>query len=760
MRCALSTLLVLTSGIFLFGQTNDPKAGAKRMLALRAAAEKARMYLQGTADANESAVDELSKLLSKEMLGRVKEFEAKKTGEKPTRKWIENWRMQELEKTVSETLEWAKEQSPLPIERADVLKRAAKDWAQEAPVKAQQYAKQSMEQVYGKARELAAGEQLKRLRDNLSYPTKEDLNGRLNQLFEERSKGILPLSTDDFNELDDWFEQLVGKTGPVFEELRRKVSEMSIDMRLEIAKQYKAQYEQIRSFVQKNQFPESLKTKEELQVVALQALNNNQVEDLQAKPPVYGVFEASEKLVERAAVHWEKNRFEKFIKSTDFWLPQKEKIEQAIRDDIANHAPTGKSLNLLTEESLSLAQKLVAIEYGGEKWSQYFTDLLMDGGVLAKSLSHKLRDGIKKRSNEVRKQIAEEQLRTSFKNLFEGTFPKESQILWFYEKGKARVSNYAELLQNIEVSSELRSNLLEETKRMAVDLANEPLVPALNALEKQIEIVRALEKEKLAQLKVEVAEGRAFPEILKDWQAGWNALWDEKKKEVEERWYPQFEQTGKELSKTVRQLYEGIKTVVENKTPEIVQVPPEELGGEKEATGSEAVPVENEKPETKEEEKKEEKAEGGKQELSGGITDELKVFVGLADGVFAFADAPKGKCRMLFGTPDGVGAFSMEFDPQDVEGAAHLISQGLQKPLGLVLDGNAKGVQGRIFNFFSTNEDNSELRMLFRVSSSKVRHQMSILVRQQVETAIEKWAKETGEKQPVLLWQDDVELKN
>ena len=209
----------------------------------------------------------------------------KKTGEKPTRKWIENWRMQELEKTVSETLEWAKEQSPLPIERADVLKRAAKDWAQEAPVKAQQYAKQSMEQVYGKARELAAGEQLKRLRDNLSYPTKEDLNGRLNQLFEERSKGILPLSTDDFNELDDWFEQLVGKTGPVFEELRRKVSEMSIDMRLEIAKQYKAQYEQIRSFVQKNQFPESLKTKEELQVVALQALNNNQVEDLQAKPP-------------------------------------------------------------------------------------------------------------------------------------------------------------------------------------------------------------------------------------------------------------------------------------------------------------------------------------------------------------------------------------------------------------------------------------------------------------------------------------------
>ena len=69
---------------------------------------------------------------------------------------------------------------------------------------------------------------------------------------------------------------------------------------------------------------------------------------------------------------------------------------------------------------------------------------------------------------------------------------------------------------------------------MAVVLANEPLVPALNAFRKQLEILQVLEKEKLVQLKVEVAEGRAFPEILKDWQAGWNELWDKKKKGFEE----------------------------------------------------------------------------------------------------------------------------------------------------------------------------------------------------------------------------------
>jgi hypothetical protein len=207
----------------------------------------------------------------------------------------------------------------------------------------------------------------------------------------------------------------------------------------------------------------------------------------------------------------------------------------------------------------------------------------------------------------------------------------------------------------------------------------------------------------------------------------------------------------------VRQLYEGMISAVEQNTPETVQSPTEELGGEKETTATDAVPVENELPESQEE-KKEEKAKGGEQELTGGITEELKVFVGLADGVFAFADAPGGKCRMLFGTPDGVGAFAMEFDPKDVEGAARKISQSLQKPLGLVLDGNAKGKEDGIFNLFSASRDGSEIRMLFRVSSPAIRHQMSILVRQQVQEAIDAWAKKSGKKVPALLWQDDVEL--
>ena len=756
-RSLLGAWLLWSGSLCTFGENTDPKAEAKKILALRAAAEKARMYLQGAADANRTAIEELSNLLSQEMLKRVEEFQAKKKGQIPTEKWLENWRMEELQKSVTETVQWAKEQSPLPIEEAEVLKRAASDWAEEAPARAQEYARQSLKQVYQKARDLAAGEQLKRLQNNLSYPNKEELNARLNQLFEEKTKGLSPLAMDDFSVLDEWLQSMIGETGPVFEEVRKKVTEMSTDMRLEIAKQYKAQFEQVKGMVQKNEFAQNLKTRMEMQGVALQALAGNFVSDLNATPPVYGVFDASEKLVERAAIHWESKRFDKFLKETDFWLPSKEGIEEAIRADLPNHVSLGKSLKLLTEKYLSNARQKLALEYGGKKWSQYFADAFTKGEQVARLLDNRLREGIKKSSSEVRKNLAGEQLKAEFKDLLAPSFPQESQVVWFYEQGKKKAADFSDLAKGLDLSFDQKTNLLEETRRMAVELANEEMMPALASLQKQIENVRVLEKEHLEELKEDVSKGRGFEEILQDWQSRWNELWKEEKQQVEERWQPQFELTGKELSKAVRQLYEGMINAVGKNTPETVHSPTEELGGEKETTATDAVPVENELPESQEE-KKEEKAKGGEQELTGGITEELKVFVGLADGVFAFADAPGGKCRMLFGTPDGVGAFAMEFDPKDVEGAARKISQSLQKPLGLVLDGNAKGKEDGIFNLFSASRDGSEIRMLFRVSSPAIRHQMSILVRQQVQGAIDAWAKKSGKKVPALLWQDDVEL--
>ncbi|MGA1115964.1 MAG: hypothetical protein ACO3UY_05730, partial [Opitutales bacterium] len=65
-------------GAINFSWGADPKAEAKRMLTLRAAAEKARTYLQESADVNEKQNDAVSTMLSKEMLKQVEKFSSKK----------------------------------------------------------------------------------------------------------------------------------------------------------------------------------------------------------------------------------------------------------------------------------------------------------------------------------------------------------------------------------------------------------------------------------------------------------------------------------------------------------------------------------------------------------------------------------------------------------------------------------------------------------------------------------------------------------
>ena len=95
---------------------------------------------------------------------------------------------------------------------------------------------------------------------------------------------------------------------------------------------------------------------------------------------------------------------------------------------------------------------------------------------------------------------------------------------------------------------------------------------------------------------------------------------------------------------------------------------------------------------------------------------------------------------------------------KNVQGAAKLISEGLKRPLGIVLEKNSQKENPGFFNLLGSSDGDSEIKMLFQVSSPSVRHQMSILVRQQVEEAISSWAKKKGKVAPGLLWQDDVEL--
>ena len=126
---------------------------------------------------------------------------------------------------------------------------------------------------------------------------------------------------------------------------------MSSNLRLEVGSQYQAQYKSIQQMVEKNGFPKELITKEQMKAHALNLLRKSTPENLAAKPPRYGVFSAMENLVDNAAAHWEAKRMEVFAKARTDWLPNKDQLEQAIRENLAKHAPLKDSLNLLRKNS-------------------------------------------------------------------------------------------------------------------------------------------------------------------------------------------------------------------------------------------------------------------------------------------------------------------------------------------------------------------------------------------------------------------------
>ena len=551
---------------------------------------------------------------------------------------------------------------------------------------------------------------------------------------------------------------MVGNTGPVFDEVTKKVSEMSADFRRELAKQYKAQFEIIRNEVQGNQYAAELKTRAELYASSLDKLKKGIKENLTAKPPIYGTFKAIEKLAERAAAHWEAKRVENFLKTTKVWMPNEQELEKDIRTNLTKHLVTKDSLNLLTEKYFKQASSLVAKQYGGAKLTNYFAEEFSKAGDLARTLTNQFKESIKPKVNAVRKRIAEEQFSKNFSLLQDDNFPEEPIIRWYHERGKSSVASFQDLADSLSIGENSRSRTLEETRRMAVQKMNQLIQPALKSMRVQVQLIKELEKQNIDQLKIDVSERIPVDQILRKWESDWQNTWNKKQEQAVPKWRSKFNLVGEELNKLVRQLYEGMEYAME-KRPSSIDAPSEELGGDADSSTSDAVPTQNEQPEPqKKEEKPEQTAKGGTENKTEGITEELKTYIGLADGVFAFSDLPNGMCRMLFGAPSGAGGFILEFDPQNVQGAAKLISEGLKRPLGIVLEKNSEKENSGFFNLLGSSDGDSEIKMLFKVSTPAVRHQMSILVRQQVEKAIDEWAKKSGRKAPDLIWQDDVEL--
>jgi polyhydroxyalkanoate synthesis regulator phasin len=286
-----------------------------------------------------------------------------------------------------------------------------------------------------------------------------------------------------------------------------------------------------------------------------------------------------------------------------------------------------------------------------------------------------------------------------------------------------------------------------------------PLRQALDSWNEQKEIVRALEKEWMENLREDVANQVRVEQVLRKWTSEWERRWQDRARDMDEEWRGMFDRTKDELNKTVRQWYESVETAQTAATAAQASAAGEDDPESEAPTSEKMTPIDRpeETPGNQQEPMPETEGAGQGVETEAGMSESLRAYQGRADGVFSFTDLPDGRCRLLFGAPDGTGAQTIEFDPADVETAARQIADVLRGPLRDVLNGAATtGGERRSFFIFSRSRP-SELRLLFRVGSPAIRHQMSILIRRHLDDEIAQWAEETGQPAPTLFWQEEAQ---
>lgn len=282
---------------------------------------------------------------------------------------------------------------------------------------------------------------------------------------------------------------------------------------------------------------------------------------------------------------------------------------------------------------------------------------------------------------------------------------------------------------------------------------------ALNALEQQLALVRAVEQDEKDRLRADVLRGVNVDRILRSWTRTWERRWAAESETVAPEWQAMFDPTRDLLNKTVRQWYTTVEANAAAE-PDAQAAADREADPESDQPASEAMtPIDRPMDipgETAQETAPEEDGEGeGVEADEAGMTDSFRTYRGIADGVFWFTDLPDGRAQLHFGTPDQASTSQVVFDPSDVVTAAAEIAAALRAPLRAALDAAAQDQHNRRGFLFFARERPAELRMLFRVGSTTIRHQMSILVRQHLDDEIQRWSEETGHPAPNLSWQEE-----
>ncbi|MDF3130563.1 hypothetical protein P0Y35_15250 [Kiritimatiellaeota bacterium B1221] len=758
--------------LMVFSQEVDPKQRAKQSLALRAAAQEVVLLLNQQSRWSPEDRLQLTEELSEEILENLKTYRQKALGKTAARTWVTAWRVYDYDLKVGEVMGAAQSQSPLPISIKDILKRVGPDWQVRCERGAKLFAENAVDLVYPQARERAVDELKKRMEAGLQYPTQAEVDEWLLGLDNEEEDGSTPLTQQAFQSLTDLIQPQVVPFETLLEEVSQEPARLTQKVLEVLWLQYQEQMNRVVEVLRPGMGEGGMWMADDMKRAINEGWETVAAAKPDARPPVYDVFKVVSLWGERAAADWEEAELVNFLQSWEEGKVTGRMLENIINVKPSAHLRPEESAEVLKEAVMEIREEQLVDTWMAnapaarkEALRAYYSEALTGEGHLVAAWEAEIDKNLNQQLPAIRQAFAEKQLKAFYPGLANDEPLPESVILWFYDRELAEARESAQVRQAFEMEEDPDAVVFSETGSLAVEVLNEELKPGLQSLTAQIQLIREMEKEGMEVLKASVAKGLDADVLYDQWLKVWQQRWQGIKETQDPRWQEMMRRTSDEMRKTVRQWYVSVEENLAEVKEVVSKNPPEMQTADVEAPNSpEMTPVEVPLEPVSEPKGVEEEAPASDvgdvedaPKPDAGITEELENFRGKADGVLAFSDLGNGDCRLLFGSPDGKGALSVGFDPENVEASAQKIAEALSGPLRDVLNGTASANEKGGFRLF-TRAKEPTLSMLFQVDSPKIRHQMSIQVRQLIQQEIDLWAEEKGQQAPVLLWQDEMGL--
>lgn len=748
-RAALWCLLTLLA-LPARAQTNAAAAGsprdrAREILALRSAAGQVMEELGARSTTQQLDTVQLTEQLTALMLKDPAAHRRPGDSRNRSRQLAEQQQRLALERALSNAVSAAQARSPLPIRREDVLELVGPSWADEINRSLTLFLSNQFASVFSGARVRAVALQQKTALENLRYPDPGELDIRLLALWQQRQDEAVVLQSGDFDQLGGWIKSLTGRpVGPLFEEVEQQFNEASARRKDELRRQYDLQLGALRAradhvparAIARSTIAAELRASAEADVAARQI----EAREAGSPLPVYPVFQVIQSNAWHLASQIEADRLSSYLRESGQPRVESQRLQEAITREPARHRTRTDSEQIFRaslwpavrdEVSAAYARKVGAPDPARNEVRDALGGADQTGRAFQEQLNRALSDALQA----ARAAVAEEQYQAHF-GFIPGAEPLSDELLARIQNRNGKpVTTLDELLALLPDHPDVDpAGLLEETTALAVQHFNQALTDGYEALQEQARLVRAVEVDRREELARDVAAERPVDDVLKAWTADFTRRWKTVAATQNSRYEEPLAATRDLLNKTVRQLYDAQKKA--DAAPTATATP-----GNPSPAAAAVSPRENQRDEP---EDKEDQAEVEQHTLE-------EVLLVPCDASLVIRDVSPNECEAVLRLGPEAAPVTVRFAPDAAEQAATALFEGLRPALaGLVDEQKAKWKGRRNFLGFHRKET-PELRFYMVVRSREIRHQTSLLLRNQISELLQQWSETNHPGQPVTL---------